>query len=90
MAALTDAAGDANGKKGGKKGKGGTTVQGDKEKSDIFKLVSASIVRFSELSGCNKSCSVSFQWERQARRLPWGQSIMVPLNRLEASEPIES
>lgn len=45
VAALTDTAGDANGKKGGKKSKGSTTVQGDKEKSDIFKLVRLAMQR---------------------------------------------
>ena len=90
MAALTDAAGDANGKKGGKKSKGGTTVQGDKEKSDIFKLVSASIERFCELSSYNQSCNLSFQGEGQAGLLPLGQSIIVPLYQMQASEPTES
>ena len=67
VAALTDVAGDANGKKGGKKGKGGTTVQGDKEKSDIFKLVRASISSFCKLTSCNQSCcNLPFQRERLA------------------------
>ena len=61
MAALTDAAGDANGKKGGKKSKGGTTVQGDKEKSDIFKLVSVFIVSLCKLSSCDLPLHGEFQ-----------------------------
>ena len=68
MAALTDAAGNVNGKKGGKKSKGGTTVQGDKEKSDMFKLVSALIVRFCKLSSCNQSwCNLPCEGECQAK-----------------------
>ena len=87
MAALTDTAGDANGKKGGKKSKGSTTVQGDKEKSDIFKLVSVPNLRFCRLSSCNQSCcNLSSQRQCQASTSAGGWSITVPLDSGKSSE----
>ena len=86
MAALTDAAGDVNGKKGSKRSKGGTTVQGDKEKSDIFKLVSASIGIVSSAAAMSPAAIFTLKGSVRPRFLPLGQSIMVPLHLVKASE----